>query len=112
MPNNVGNGGNGEARFTVQTFDFGGKKGLGTTVRLECEVLTATDGDDPFYIWFDDEAKYTWTAGTQQSFSWTPVGETFSLSAGIHTLHVGNAEDGAKLRTLRISYGDASFQVG
>ena len=112
MPNNVGNDGNGEACFTVQTFDFGGKKGLGTTVQLQCEVLTTAGEDDSFYIWFDDEAKYTWNAGTQQSFSWAPVGKSFSLSAGIHTLHVGNADDGAKLRTLRISYGDAFFQGG
>ena len=102
VPNGNGNGGAGEAAFTVQATSS-------TNVELSCEVLTPTGGDDSFFIWFDNADKYAWHAGRRTSFGWAAVSKSFFLSAGVHTLHIGNREDGSKLRRLRISSGDAVF---
>ena len=103
VPNGNGFGGAGEAAFTVRAATH-------TTVEVQCEVLTPNGKDDSFYIWFDNADKYTWHTGLRTSFGWATVSKSFLLSAGVHTLHVGNREDGSKLRTLRISSGDAVFE--
>ena len=103
VPNGNGNGGAGEAAFIVQATSS-------TNVELSCEVLTPTGQEDSFFIWFDNSTyKYTWHAGSRTSFGWAAVGKSFTLSPGWHTLHIGNREDGAKLRRLRISSGNAVF---
>jgi hypothetical protein len=62
--------------------------------------------------------KYEWhTAQYQPSagWQWGPIGwgtdqfVRFPLSAGDHTLHVGQREDGSKMHALRITSGDAVF---
>jgi hypothetical protein len=132
VPNGNGNdmtgGLGGEAAFTVRA-------ATDTTVELQSQVFGETGADNSFWIWFDGAStadkcpsseaivsctslKYEWgTAQYQPSAGWqwgyigwgTDQPIRFPLSAGDHTLHVGQREDGSKMHALRITSGDAVF---
>jgi hypothetical protein len=102
VPDGEGNEGTGRVHFMV-------KATAATTVSLSCEIKTPTGADDSFYVWFDDnfDDKYQWDTGQISSFTWKTVSKSFALSAGDHILHIGNREDGAKLRKVKIINGSA-----
>jgi hypothetical protein len=134
VPNDNGNdmtggsAGSGKAAFTVHA-------ATETTVELQAQVWGETGADNSFWIWFDGAStadkcvnaeaivsctslKYEWhTAQYQPSAGWqwgyigwgTDQPIRFPLSAGDHTLHVGQREDGSKMHALRITSGDAVF---
>ena len=94
MTKDHGFGGPGEAEFTVQV-------ATSSVVTLKLLVRAPDGNSDAFHIWFDDQAKHTvhiQVSGTQ----WITDYTRFSLSGGLHTLHVGNRESGTELGAVQV----------
>ena len=89
-----------------------------TTLSFSAEIMAPSNGDDSFWVWLDDAAPWAWRTPEHKTFKWARIEKQkdtkFSkrVVAGLHTLHIGNREDGSQLRALRIDSGDASFVVG
>jgi hypothetical protein len=103
VPDGTGDNGPGAVEFTVQVAVSG-------PVRLRLEIQATDTNKDSAYIWFDDQPKYTWHAGRHAHWQYLAVDHDFILDVGRHTLHIGNRDDGFKLRALRIlgPYGSGS----
>jgi hypothetical protein len=132
VPNGNGNdrtgGLGGEAAFTVRA-------ATDTFVEFESQFHAPSAADGAFWIWIDDASpatacdraddctslKFEWmlprgTGWMANGWPWHAIDSgngrsvlRFPLSAGDHTLHVGQYDDGARLHALRISSGDALF---
>merc|ERR1711968_366904 len=96
VPEGAGNGGNAQAKFVVVVTKA-------SVVTLEAEVHTPSKHSDSLYVWWDGKksSKYAWHNGKDANGNRTPRGwlwktpkKSWRLSAGQHTLHFGNREDG------------------
>ena len=90
---------------------FAWRASTDTTVAFEFDVLAPSDNDDSFFISIDDGSPVTWNIAVSASWQWVSGPATYTVAAGDHTLHIARREDGAKLRTLRVVSGDASFRI-
>lgn len=67
-----------------------------------------------WYIWFDNSTSpYLWSEDVlTKTMKQHIIPQKFELSGGIHTLHVGIREIGARMQSLTITDGQASFIGG
>ena len=73
------------------------------TYRVFARVLCPSANDDSWWVRMDGGAWTTWNNITATSWSWVQFPNTFSLSAGSHTLTFAYREDGAQLDKLNIT---------
>ena len=90
---------------------FAWRASTDTTVAFEFDVLAPSGNDDSFYISIDNGSPAEWTIAVSASWQWVSGPVAYTVAAGDHTLHIARREDGAKLRTLRVASGDASFRI-
>ena len=75
-------------------------------------VITPTNGDDSFWIRFDNDGWTPWYIGQREDWSWVKQGEV-TLAAGQATLDIAYREDGAQLDKLYLTAdGDVPTGLG
>jgi hypothetical protein len=104
VPN--GGGVNGEATFSVQIRTAG-------VYRLWGRFLAPNGGDDSVFLQVDAGANIAWHVTRGASFTWSVLrNETttvdLTLAAGLHTIRVGQREDGTGIDKLLLT-ADASY---
>ena len=80
---------------------------------LWARVITPNANDDSYWIQMDDGAWFTWNSiGPFSAWAWAQT-NTYSLTAGTHTLKIAYREDGALLDKLYITKnGDTPTGAG
>jgi hypothetical protein len=73
------------------------------TYRVFARVLTPTGDDDSWWVRMDGGAWVNWNNIAATSWTWAQFPNTFSLSAGSHTLTFAYREDGAQLDKINIT---------
>src|SRR5262245_20088992 len=73
------------------------------TYRVFARVLTPTANDDSWWVRMDGGSWVTWNNIAATSWTWAQFPNTFSLSAGSHTLTFAYREDGAQLDKINIT---------
>ncbi|MCB9747816.1 MAG: fibronectin type III domain-containing protein [Candidatus Omnitrophica bacterium] len=73
-------------------------------------VIGATGNDDSFYVQIDGGSDYLWSVEINSTWIWDQVSSfggadpvVFHLTAGIHTLHVKQRENGVKIDKLVVT---------
>jgi Viral BACON domain len=83
--------------------DFSFSVSQSGTYRVFARVLTPTANDDSWWVRMDGGAWVTWNNIAATSWTWAQFPNTFSLSAGSHTLTFAYREDGAQLDKINIT---------
>jgi hypothetical protein len=77
------------------------------TATFEAEIIAPDGGADSFYLRLDDESLAAWHTGQGDSWFWSDVSPSVSVTAGTHTVNLYGREDGIKIRTLRFASGQS-----
>src|SRR5262249_10100970 len=83
--------------------DFSFSVSQSGTYRVFARVLTPTANDDSWWVRMDGGSWVTWNNIAATSWTWAQFPNTFSLSAGSHTLTFAYREDGAQLDKINIT---------
>lgn len=73
------------------------------TYRLNARVLGPTANDDSFWVRMDGGSWVMWNNWFTTSWTWRQFPNTFTLSAGSHTLTIAFREDGAQLDKINLT---------
>ena len=82
-------------------------------VKLAAVVYDNGPSVDSVYVWFDGEDgnKQDWNFNAKKGLGRFEFATAWNLTAGNHTLHLGNREDGTRLQAVEIVSGDATFDL-
>jgi (4-O-methyl)-D-glucuronate---lignin esterase len=83
--------------------NFSFSVGQSGTYRVFARVLTPTANDDSWWVRMDGGSWVNWNNIAATSWTWAQFPNTFSLSAGSHTLTFAYREDGAQLDKINIT---------
>jgi len=77
------------------------------TYRLNARMLGPNANDDSFWVRMDSGSWIMWNNWWNTAWIWAQLPNTFSLSAGNHTLTIAYREDGARLDKINLTTGTA-----
>src|SRR6185503_13224925 len=88
--------------------NFSFSVGQSGTYRVFARVLCPTGNDDSWWVRMDGGSWVNWNNVAATSWTWAQFPNTFSLSAGSHTLTFAYREDGAQLDKINITTSSAA----